>query len=60
LLIFFDTVSGTVLWHKFIQSQPKENYLESLNSLLEKGFEILSVKIDGRRGITQIFNKWQV
>ena len=41
LLIFFDSISRQVVWHKFIQSETKENYLEGLNFLLEKGFEIL-------------------
>jgi len=48
------------LWFKFIQSETKENYLEGLNFLLQKGFEILSVTIDGRRGIAQLFNKYPV
>jgi len=60
LLIFFDAISGRVLWHKFIQSETKENYHEGLNFLLQKGFEILSVTIDGRRGIAGIFNKYPV
>ena len=49
-----------MLWFKFIQSETKENYLEGLNFLLEKGFEILSVTIDGRRGIPQLFRKYPV
>jgi hypothetical protein len=58
LLILFDAISGCVLWFKFIQSETKENYLEGLNFLLKKGFEILSVTIDGRRGIPGIFRKY--
>ena len=60
LLIFFDSISRQVVWHKFIQSETKENYLEGLNFLLEKGFEILSVTIDGRRGIPVVFRKYPV
>jgi hypothetical protein len=60
LLIFFDSISRKVLWHKFIQSETKENYLEGLDFLLEKEFEILSVTIDGRRGIPAIFRKYPV
>lgn len=48
------------MWFKFIQSETKENYLEGLNFLLEKGFEILSVTIDGRHGIPDLFNKYPV
>ena len=60
LLIFFDSISKQVLWHKFIQSETKENYLEGLKFLEGKGFEILSVTIDGRRGIPIIFSKYPV
>lgn len=60
MLIFFDSISGRVLWHKFIQSETKENYLEGLKYLEEKGFEIQSVTIDGRRGIPDVFRKYPV
>ena len=58
LLIFFDSISRQIVWHKFIQSETKENYLEGLNFLLEKGFKVLSVTIDGRRGIPVVFRKY--
>lgn len=54
-MIFFDVISRRVIWHKFITSETKESYQEGLNVLLEKDFEILSVTIDGRRGIPRIF-----
>ena len=60
LLIFFDSISGKVLWFKFIQSETKENYLEGLRYLEQREFEILSVTIDGRRGIPSIFRKYPV
>lgn len=60
LLIFFDAISKQVLWHKFIESETKENYLEGLKYLEEKRFEIQSVTIDGRRGIPVIFGKYPV
>ena len=39
LLIFFDSISRQVVWHKFIQSETKENYLEGLNFYLKKVFK---------------------
>lgn len=54
-MIFFDSISKSVIWHKFIESETKDNYLEGLNYLLEKGFKILSVTIDGRKGIPGLF-----
>jgi len=53
-----DSLSGKVLWHKFIQSETKENYQEGLNYLLKQSFKIQSVTIDGRRGIPHLFNKY--
>jgi hypothetical protein len=44
LLIFFDATSGRVLW---IQSETKNEYQKGLNFLLQKGFQIQSVTIDG-------------
>jgi len=38
LIIFFDSITGIVLWHKFIQSETKANYLEGLNYLIQEGF----------------------
>jgi len=49
-----------VLWFKFIESEKKEHYLEGLKFLIEKGFTILSVTIDGRRGIASVFSKYPV
>lgn len=48
------------MWHKFITSETKENYLEGLNFLLKKGFEIQSVTIDGRKGIAGVFKAYPV
>jgi len=57
LLIFFDTILGRVLWHKFIQSETKENYAEGINFLLEKGITIQSKTIDGKRWIPHLFQQ---
>jgi len=60
LLIFMDSLTGRVLWFKFIESERKIHYLEGLNFLLEKGFEILSVTIDGRPGIADVFKAYPI
>lgn len=58
LLIFLDSTTGKVLWFKFIESETKAEYREGLTYLEDKGFEIESVTIDGRRGITEVFKKY--
>lgn len=55
-----DSISSKVIWHKFIQSETKENYLEGLLFLEQNEFEILSVTIDGRRGIADVFKNYPV
>jgi len=57
LIIFYDVISKTVIYHKFIQSETKLEYQEGLNFLLQKGFTIQSVTIDGRRGIPFVFKE---
>lgn len=55
LLIFSDSNTGRVLWFKFIESETKSEYLEGLRFLKEKGVKILSVTIDGKTGIKDVF-----
>ena len=60
LLIFYDSISDKVIWHKFIQSETKAEYQEGLDYLLKLGFEIQSVTIDGRRGVANVFKDYPV
>ena len=60
LLIFLDSITKKVIWHKFIRGETKENYLEGLNFLLKNSFQILSVTIDGRKGIPYVFKAYPV
>ena len=60
MLIFYDSISDRVIWHKFIQSETKAEYQEGLDYLLKLGFEIQSVTIDGRRGIANVFKDYPV
>jgi hypothetical protein len=55
-----DAWTGQVLWIKFIESESKKEYQEGLKYLEELGFDIMSVTIDGRRGIPFVFNKYPV
>lgn len=60
MIIFFDTISQAVVWHKFITSETKQEYQKGLDFLLKEGFEIQSVTIDGRKGIPCIFKAYPV
>jgi hypothetical protein len=58
VMVFIDAISGQVLWAKFIKGETNADYLEGLNYLESRGFEILSVVSDGRRGLVRIFSKY--
>lgn len=59
-MIFFNSISDKAIWHKFIEAETRQEYQQGLDFLLNKGFEIQSVSIDGRRGIPQVFNQYLV
>lgn len=58
LLVFLDSVKGEVLWFKFIKSETNKDYQEGLDYLETRGFEILGVVTDGRKGLARIFDKY--
>jgi hypothetical protein len=60
LIIFMDTWSGKVLWLKFIETETKAEYQEGLDYLIKNNYEILSVTIDGRIGIKEVFLAYPV
>lgn len=57
-MVFADTITGQVLWAKFVKSETNKDYKEGLNYLESKGFTILGVVSDGRRGLAGIFSKY--
>jgi hypothetical protein len=57
-MVFIDAITGQVLWVKFVKSETNNHYQEGLNYLESRGFEILGVVSDGRRGLARIFNKY--
>jgi hypothetical protein len=58
VMVFIDAITGQVLWVKFVKSETNNHYQEGLNYLESRGFEILGVVSDGRRGLARIFNKY--
>ena len=59
-MIFIDAWIGKVLWFKFIESETKREYQEGVDFLVKNNFEILSVNIDGKIGIKEIFSSYPV
>ena len=58
LMAFVDNLTGQVLWFKFLKNETNSDYQEGLKYLESKGFEILGVVSDGRRGLANIFKKY--
>jgi hypothetical protein len=58
VMVFVDAITGQVLWAKFIKGETNNHYQEGLNYLESRGFEILGVVSDGRRGLAGIFSKY--
>ena len=57
-MAFVDALTGEVLWFKFLKNETNLDYQEGLNYLEERGFEILGVVTDGRRGLANIFKNY--
>jgi hypothetical protein len=56
--VFLDNLTGQIVWFKFLRHETSWDYQEGLDYLENRGFEILSVTIDGRRGLSKIFHKY--
>ena len=57
-MVFKDILTGQTLWAKFVKSETNKDYQEGLDYLESRGFEILRVVSDGRRGLARIFAKY--
>jgi Transposase IS66 family len=57
-MVFVDAITGQVLWAKFVKSETNNHYQEGLKYLGSRGFEILGVVSDGRRGLAGIFKDY--
>jgi hypothetical protein len=58
VMVFVDSLTGEVVWVKFVKSETNNHYQEGLDYLESRGFEILGVVSDGRRGLARIFDKY--
>jgi hypothetical protein len=58
LLVFKDAMSGQILWYKFLKNETNADYQEGLTYLEKKGFKVLGVVTDGRRGLSKVFQNY--
>jgi hypothetical protein len=55
VLIAKDSITGEIVYYKFIQSETKLEYQLLRSSLERSGFTIKSVTVDGRPGVKSVF-----
>ena len=54
-MLFKDALSGTNLYWNYVKHETNQLYLDGYLHLLKKGFEIVAVVCDGRKGLFQLF-----
>lgn len=54
-LVFMDYTTHEILLWKHIETERVEHYKHLLKELLRLGYVVLSVTIDGKRGLTTVF-----
>ena len=59
-LVFMDSITHEILIWKHIQTEEVSDYKYLLNELLKLGYEIQSVTIDGKRGVSSVFKEYPV
>jgi len=60
VIVFRDPSEGENLWWKFIDDEKISYYLQGREVLLELGYEVQSVTLDGFRGLTSTFRSYPV
>lgn len=58
LMVFVDALTGQVVWARFLKNETNDYYQEGLEYLKTKGFEILGVISDGKRGLAKRFKNY--
>ena len=59
-LVFKDILSGEVLIWKHVQSELTKDYKQLLQRLLDIGYEVKAIIIDGKRGLYKVFKGYPV
>ena len=59
-LVFMDSITHEILIWKHIQTEKVDDYKYLLIELLALGYTILSVTIDGKRGVINVFKDYPI
>ena len=55
IMLFKDALTGKKLLKYYVRNETNAQYIEGVNELLRRGFQIQAIVCDGRRGLTQAF-----
>ena len=56
VMLFKDAYSGENLLKYFVKYETNTLYKQEINALQERGFQIMAIICDGRRGLFNLFN----
>ena len=59
-LVFIDNITHEVLIWKHIKTEKASDYKQLLNQLLELGYTINSVTVDGKKGLYKVFQDYPI
>ena len=59
-LVFIDNITHEVLIWKHIKTEKASDYKQLLNQLLELGYTINSVTVDGKKGLYKVFQDYLI
>jgi len=57
-LVFKDSLTNEIVVWKNIQSELVKDYKQLLTSLVELGYTVLAVTVDGKRGLYKVFENY--
>jgi hypothetical protein len=58
IMVFVDALTGQVVWAKFLKNETNDYYQEGLDYLETRGFKIVGVVSDGKRGLAKRFKNY--
>ena len=54
VMVFKDSISGTILFKKYVKQETNKLYIEGLEEIIRRGIKIQSIICDGRRGLLNL------
>jgi hypothetical protein len=60
VVVFKDSRSKSILWHKFVRYETIADYQEGIDYLVSRGFLVEGIVCDGLRGLFQMLSIYRV